>query len=101
MPGHDGRSAPTNRGRVKPLLHDSLEKRAACDCKRPKSREETPKEGGGNARRYRTATTYTATHKWQGEAGQYDCHIGMGDRLSMQMRGCACERTAIGHRRPK
>ena len=31
--------------------------------KRPKSREETPKEGGGNARRYRTATTYTATHK--------------------------------------
>jgi hypothetical protein len=43
------------------------EKRAACGCKRPKSREETPKEGGGNARRYRTATTYTATHKWQGE----------------------------------
>jgi hypothetical protein len=40
-----------------------LEKRAACDCKRPKSREETPKEGGGNARRYRTATTYTAAHK--------------------------------------
>ena len=31
--------------------------------KRPKSREETPKEGGGNARRYRTATTYTAAHK--------------------------------------
>ncbi len=24
--------------------------------KRPKSREETPKEGSGNARRYRTAT---------------------------------------------
>ena len=34
---------------------------------RPKSREETPKEGGGNARRYRTAITYTATHKTQGE----------------------------------
>src|SRR5262249_62022934 len=32
-------------------------KRAACEGKRPKSREETPKEGGGNARRYRTATT--------------------------------------------
>src|SRR5262249_13589287 len=31
-------------------------KRAACECKRPKSREETPKEGGGSARRYRTAT---------------------------------------------
>src|SRR5262249_46998619 len=41
----------------------AAEKRAACGCKRPKSREETPKEGGGNARRYRTATTYTATHK--------------------------------------
>jgi hypothetical protein len=35
--------------------------------KRPKSREETPKEGGGNAKRYRTAKTYTATHKKQGE----------------------------------
>jgi hypothetical protein len=35
---------------------------------RPKSREETPKEGGGNKRglsRYRTATTYTASHKTQ------------------------------------
>jgi hypothetical protein len=35
--------------------------------KRPKSREETPKEGGGNARRYRTAIRYTATHKWHEE----------------------------------
>src|SRR5207244_4696208 len=34
--------------------------------KRPKSREETPKEGGGNARRYRTAIRYTAVHKRQG-----------------------------------
>jgi len=33
--------------------------------KRPKSREETPKEGSDSARRYRTATTYTATHKVQ------------------------------------
>jgi len=35
---------------------------------RPKSREETPKEGDGNERglsRYRTATTYTASHKTQ------------------------------------
>jgi hypothetical protein len=35
---------------------------------RPKSREETPKEGDGSARgisRYRTATTYTASHKTQ------------------------------------
>jgi hypothetical protein len=36
------------------------EKRAARGCKRPKSREETPKEGSGNARRYRTAI------RWQG-----------------------------------
>ncbi len=43
------------------------EKRAACVNKRPKSREETPKEGGGNARRYRTAIRYTAAHKMQGE----------------------------------
>ena len=35
---------------------------------RPKSREETPKEGDGSERglsRYRTATTYTASHKTQ------------------------------------
>ncbi len=35
---------------------------------RPKSREETPKEGDGGERglsRYRTATTYTASHKTQ------------------------------------
>jgi hypothetical protein len=30
-------------------------------CKRPKSREETPKEGSGSARRYRIAI------KWQAE----------------------------------
>ena len=35
---------------------------------RPKSREETPKEGDGNGRdisRYRTAAIYTASHKTQ------------------------------------
>jgi hypothetical protein len=32
------------------------EKRATCESKRPKSREETPKEGSDSARRYRTAT---------------------------------------------
>ncbi len=45
------------------LWRGCFEKRAACDSKRPKSREETPKEGGGNARRYRTATAYAAPHK--------------------------------------
>jgi len=36
---------------------------------RPKSREETPKEGDGKREkvsRYRTAATYTAPHKTQG-----------------------------------
>ena len=32
---------------------------------RPKSREETPKEGSGNAKRYRTAKRYTAMHQMQ------------------------------------
>ena len=37
-------------------LEDLKEKGAARGCKRPKSREETPKEGSGSAERYRTAT---------------------------------------------
>jgi hypothetical protein len=43
-------NAPTT---VRPMK----ERWAACGCRRPKSREETPKEGDGNARRCRTATT--------------------------------------------
>ena len=37
---------------------DLAKKGAARGRKRPKSREETPKEGSGNARRYRTATIW-------------------------------------------
>jgi len=37
---------------------DLAKKGAARGCKQPKSREETPKEGSGNAMRYRTATTW-------------------------------------------
>jgi hypothetical protein len=43
---------------------------------RPKSREETPKEGDGIERelsRYRTATTYTATHKTQVLLTYFSC----------------------------
>src|SRR2546430_1484970 len=42
-------------------------KKAAGGCQRPKSREETPKEGGGNTREsyYRAAIRYTALHKRQ------------------------------------
>jgi hypothetical protein len=44
------------------------EKRAARGCKRPKSREETPKEGGGNASNRATALQQyvSASHKKQG-----------------------------------
>jgi hypothetical protein len=44
------------------------EKRAARGCKRPKSREETPKEGGGNASNRATALQQyvSAPHKKQG-----------------------------------
>ena len=34
-----------------------IKEKGAARCQRPKSREETPKEGSGNARRYRTATS--------------------------------------------
>ena len=43
---------------------------------RPKSREETPKEGDGIERglsRYRTATTYTASHKTQVLLTYFSC----------------------------
>ncbi len=39
-------------------IADGQEKRAACENKRPKSREETPKEGSGSAEHYRTATIW-------------------------------------------
>src|SRR5581483_6437244 len=41
-----------------PLAHTRTkqEKRAACACRRPKSREETPKEGGGSLRCRRPLT---------------------------------------------
>src|SRR5258708_32995608 len=44
------------------------EKRAARGCKRPKSREETPREGGGNASNRATALQQyvSASHKKQG-----------------------------------
>ena len=45
-----------NEPRTKASGHSEKEKWAACESKRPKSREETPKEGSDNAQRYRTAT---------------------------------------------
>ena len=41
-------------------------KKGRLRCKRPKSREETPKEGSGSARRYRTANAYRSDPKMQG-----------------------------------
>jgi hypothetical protein len=52
------------------IRHPICEKWAARDCKRPKSREETPKEGGGNAKRYRTAANWHRTAKKAREPGR-------------------------------
>src|SRR5215831_133819 len=55
----DRSSRGTRRtGSFLPHYREMLEKWAARGCKRPKSREETPKEGGDNAKesRYRAAT---------------------------------------------
>src|SRR5215472_3981724 len=55
----DRSSRGTRRtGSFLPHYGEMLEKWAARGCKRPKSREETPKEGGDNAKesRYRAAT---------------------------------------------
>ena len=51
-------------------------KRAASGCKRPKSREETPKEGSGSSR-YRTAIIYIATHQNQGSKASFPCCFRM------------------------
>src|SRR5215475_2595064 len=59
MPGPRSRSASARIvNGVRPRLRPGQEKRAARGCKRPKSREETPKEGGGKREesRYRAAT---------------------------------------------
>jgi hypothetical protein len=53
-----------------------LRKRAAHLAGAAKSREETPKEGDGIERglsRYRTATTYTASHKTQVLLTYFNC----------------------------
>ena len=65
---------------VSPIL--IAKKRAARGCKRPKSREETPKEGNGSSR-YRIAIIYTATHKNQDfQAPNYMQICMAADRLS-------------------
>src|SRR5215475_8935352 len=54
------------------------EKRAARDCKRPKSREETPKEGGSNTTksRYRTAIIcHCVAQKARGKSQLTPCAI--------------------------
>ena len=62
-------------------------KGAARGCKRPKSREETPKEGNGSSR-YRIATIYTATHKNQDfEAPNYmQIMHGCGSPFSQEIK---------------
>jgi hypothetical protein len=49
------------------MKEKSQQKRAACVGKRPKSREETPKEGSDNAKSATAPQQYaTALHKLQG-----------------------------------
>src|SRR5262249_3940295 len=63
-------------GLIAPPPNNTAKKRAARGCKRPKSREETPKEGSGNSR-YRSAISYLATHKNQGWRGHFLCYFCM------------------------
>src|SRR6185312_11730154 len=62
------------RCRVARTCEATDKKRAARVCKRPKSREETPKEGNGSSR-YRIAIIYTAPHKNQDFRGQPTCRF--------------------------
>src|SRR6476646_11189667 len=59
-----------------PNSRRSIKKGAASGCERPKSREETPKEGSGSSR-YRTAISYIATHKNQGLRPCFPCYFRM------------------------
>ena len=78
-------------GRTGPLPNSwaCTKKGAASGCERPKSREETPKEGSGSAR-YRTAIGYTAVHKNQGSKAYFLCYICMaGARVGRNRHVCA------------
>jgi hypothetical protein len=80
-------------------------------CRRPKSREETPKEGGGNARtRIAALHQYApASHKKQGlltyfftipQAGSYGPAEGVEASLE-DYEGCPYARVVIGSRAPR
>src|SRR4029077_7381563 len=80
----------------KPPLH---KKRAASGCERPKSREETPKEGSGSSR-YRTAISYIATHKNQGLRPCFPCYFRMAAArdTSSSIGPCENNRRGTPHR---
>ena len=64
---------------------------------RPKSREESPKEGDGLERglsRYRTATTYTASHKTQVLLTYFNC-ISPIIFCILSREGLACIRAGL------
>jgi hypothetical protein len=65
--------------RLKALPRPRLaQKKAARVGKRPKSREETPKEGNDSSR-YRIAISYTATHKNQDFLKKIACFKRMAE----------------------
>jgi hypothetical protein len=87
MPGGNEREELRSGGR-----DSTPKKKGRRQCQRPKSREETPKEGGGNARERVTALHQyaAAPHKKQGVLSYYlgtecrspDCHSVLARRGS-------------------
>src|SRR5471030_1891543 len=73
---------------------NSHKKRAARVCKRPKSREETPKEGNDSSR-YRIAIKYTAMHKNQGSLTGFPCLLCIADYWIRDLGFHPCEK--MGH----
>jgi len=73
----DTRQSPaTTSGRLMQKLLRQ-EKRAACDSKRPKSREETPKEGSDSASATAPQQYAAATHQVQEFSGKFPCKFRM------------------------
>jgi hypothetical protein len=89
MPGDGGRWAPTNRGRVKPVLHDAWKKGPLATASGPSLGRKRPRRAAVTPGA--TAPQQHTPQRTNGKrvAGQYDRHPSMGDRPSMQMRAGA------------
>src|SRR6476646_7236975 len=78
-----------------PNSRRSIKKGAASGCERPKSREETPKEGSSSSR-YRTAISYIATHKNQGSKAYSPCYFCIAAARPSSPPAYPCENTLGG-----